>query len=157
MTATIHRKDMTATDLHLLARFSMLIQRYDHYSMSLNFGFIYALGVVRMMLPVWYCSANTWRLDRYKDFTQEAIGIEAKTLRGMCRYLQVRECVLIDTLYRFSMLSVIPGQKNYESPKFRMPFVGDVLRLESLVEPDECVGFVIEKRRAMGGFRSEAA
>lgn len=157
MAATVHRKDMSAADFNLLARFSMLIQRYDHYSMNLNFGLIYSLGLVNMLLPVWYRSANIWRLGRYKEFTQEAIGIEAKTMRSMCRYLQVRECLLVGTLYRFSMLSVVPGQKSYERPKYRMPFIGDVLGLEGLVEPDECIGFVIEKRRAMGGFRNKAA
>lgn len=160
MAATIHRKDMRAADFNLLARFSTLIQRYDHYSMSLNFGLIYSLGLVNMLLPVWYRTANRWGLDRYKEFTQEAIGIEAKTLRGMCRYLDIKECVLVDTLNRlnrFSMLSVVPDLKNYERPKFRMPFVGDVLGLEGLVEPDRGIGFVIEKRRAIGGFRGKAA
>lgn len=157
MAATVHRKDMCAADFNLLARFSTLIQRYDHYSMSLNFGLIYSLGLVRMLLPVWYRTGNIWRLDRYREFVQEAIGIEVKTLRGMCRYLQVSESVLVGTLYRFSMLAVVPRQKNYERPKFRMPIVGDVLGLEGLVEPDRGIGFVIEKRRAIGGFRGKAA
>ena len=153
MAATIHRKDMTAADLHLLAMFSYLIQRYDHYSIKMNFGLIYTLGAVKMLLPVWHRSANMWRLERYKEFTQEAIGVDVSTLRNVCRYLGVKECVLVNTLYRFSMLSVVPGQKSYERPKFRIPFYGAVLGIEGIAEPDECIGFVIEKRRAMGGFK----
>ena len=106
-----------------------------------------------MLLPVWYRTGSIWRLDRYREFVQEAIGVEVKTLRGMCRYLQVSESVLVGTLYRFSMLAVVPRQKNYERPKFRMPIVGDVLGIEGIAEPIECSAFVIEKRRATGAFK----
>lgn len=157
MVASVHRKDMSTADFNLLARFSHLVCSYREERIQLNFGFIYSLGLVSMLLPVWYRTGNIWLLDRYKEFTQDALGIEAKTLRGMCRYLQVSESVLVGTLYRFSMLAVVPGQKNYERPKFRMPIVGEVLGIEGIAEPFECSAFVIEKRRAMGGFRGKAA
>lgn len=153
MAATVHRKDMSAADFMLLARFSRLICCYSQDKVQLNFGFVYSLGLVRMLLPVWYRTGSIWRLDRYREFVQEAIGVEVKTLRGMCRYLQVSESVLVGTLYRFSMLAVVPRQKNYERPKFRMPIVGDVLGIEGIAEPIECSAFVIEKRRATGAFK----
>jgi len=157
MATTVHRKDMSATDFKLLARFSALIQHYDHYGIKMNFGTIYSLGMFRMLLPVWISKYDGWKLDRYKDFRQEAIGIELYTLRNMCRYLDVKECVMVNTLFRFSMLAVAPQKKINDKPKFRIPFVGSVLGFERIVEPDECIGFVIEKRRAMGGFKDKAA
>jgi hypothetical protein len=53
------------------------------------------------------------------------------------------------------MLSVIPGQKYYEPPKFRMPFFGDVKGYGCSVSACDGFGFVIESRRLEGNFKSE--
>lgn len=157
MATTLHRKDMTSKDFLLLSHLSWLIQRYDPSNEQLNFGIIYALGELNMLLPVWYQTGTTWKLAAYKEFARDAIGIETRTFRNMCRFLRVPESELVGTLYRFSMLAVIPSQKSYEPPKFRMPFYGEILGYERYAEPGEGFGFVIERRRLEGDFRQKGA
>ena len=58
------------------------------------------------------------------------------------------------------MLGIVPeSHVGREKPKFRMPFTGTRLLLDGTPRWDllDHEGFVVEKRRAMGGFRSEAA
>jgi hypothetical protein len=145
MSETLHRKDISSADFTLLARFCRALQilQTDHVSELALF-----LGQIRLFLPVWYNPAGFWRLSRYKEFNKEAIGIDTADFRRICRYLMVKENVLVNTLYRLSMLAVLPYQSVLDPPKFRQQFYG-VME----IMPSSHFGFVIERRRAMGGFK----
>ena len=146
---------MTSEDFQLLARFSWLYQHSKpEFDDLLHFGTIYLLGETQMLLPVWFKAGSNWKIATIKPFVHEAVGIEANTLRKMCRYIRVKESRLINTLFRFSMLSVISGQKYNEPPKFRMPFFGSVKGLEGYAPPEDGFGFVIKRRRLEGNFKS---
>lgn len=156
MSTALHRKDMSSEDFQLLAWFSWLYQQAKpDYDDKMYFGTIYLLGMTTMLLPVWFKTGNSWKIANIKQFDRDAVGIETGSLRNMCRYIGVSESRMIDTLFRFSMLSVIPGQKYYDPPKFRMPFFGDIKGYEGYAPPCNGVGFVIERRRLEGNFKSE--
>lgn len=154
MSSTLHRKDMTHADFLILAKFSWLFQQSACDSATLNCGLVCYLGEVSMNLPIWCKSNNDWKLDRFKEFKREAVGIESSALRNMCRYLELKEHVVIDVLFRFSMLSVVAGQKTFEKRRFRMHFFGEVKTSMCVVEPSDGFGFVIERRRLEGAFRT---
>lgn len=153
VSTTLHRKDMTHSDFLLLSLFSWLYHQTDPDSNSMNFGSICLLGEIKLFLPVWYATASGWKIAGIKTFVQDAVGIETGALRNMCRYIRVSEAALVDTLFRFSMLSVVPEQKYYDPPKFRMPFFGDIKGYEGYAPPCEGFGFVVDRRRLEGNFR----
>lgn len=149
--ATVHRRDMTSADFRLLASFSKAYLLHDPFG-SICFGSIFLLGLTKMTLPVWYKAASGWQLSRYKQFDQQAIGIETVAFRRMCRYIQYKESMVVRTLFRFSMLAVVDDQKLYESPRHRMQF--------STAQDPFCFGgmsfgFVLERRRLEGQFRQK--
>lgn len=149
MSTTVHRKDISAQDFNLLARFCTALQTLQ----GLNGLLAWCLGEVTMLLPVWYKSGNTWRLSHYKEFQREAIGIETADFRLVCRYIECRESVMIDILFRMSILAVVPGQRMLEKKRFRQEFIGTPVSRVGSVAPTSCIGFVLEKRRSDGGFR----
>jgi hypothetical protein len=151
----MHRKDITSDDFRLLAQFCIALQKLLSRQAEPGACF-YELGVSYLCLPVWYKSVSEWKIKHYKTFAIEAIGIELVDFRNITRYIGVKECQLIDLLFRFSMLGIVPESHiGRTKPKFRMPFTGT--RLLSDGTPRCYVfgheGFVIEKRRAMGGFK----
>lgn len=148
MPATLHRRDISSADFALLARFSRAIEILQTDDDEL----VWYLGQIRLFLPVWYNTAGFWRLSRYKEFNKEAIGIDTADFRHICRYLMVKENVLVNTLYRLSMLAVLPYQSVLDPPKFRQEFWGVTYTTLSK-RPCSHFGFIIESRRAMGGFK----
>lgn len=153
--STIHRKDLAANDFMLLAKLSWLFCRFKPESDDhLYVGTFYSLGTIRMNIPLWYLAGDGWRLAKFKQIEQEAIGIETACFRRICCYLRCREAKMIDTLYRFSMLGVFNAPLSFEKRQFRMPFSGHIKGLEHLYEPDAGCGFIIERRRLEGKFRS---
>lgn len=158
MPKTVHRRDMQGADFKLLAFLSWIIQQYCLDGSQLNFGPIYALGEIELLLPVWESvGKNDWQLSTYKPFVREALGVKTSTLRRICHYLRVSESVLTGTLFRFSMLSVIPGQLKDYPPKFKMEFWGEILGREGFAEQERDVGFIVERRRLEGNFKSGGA
>jgi hypothetical protein len=149
MRTTIHRRDIRSEEFTLLARFCWALQHLDGWNCKIP----YVLGRVEMRLPVWQASGLGWRLNKYKNFTRDALGIEVSDFRRICRYLQVGESEMIKTLYRLSMLSVVRGQMRVDKPKFKMKFTGVHSGWEGDILSDEVFGFVIERRRAEGHFR----
>lgn len=149
--ATVHRRDMRSSDFRLLADLSRAYSINNPDSPT-SFGPVYELGLVEMTLPVWYKAGSGWQLSQYRQFAQQAIGIETAVFRRMCRYIQYKESIVVQTLFKFSMLAVIDGQKLYEGPRFRMPFL-----VESDVPwlGDTRFGFVVERRRLEGKFKQE--
>jgi hypothetical protein len=105
-----------------------------------------------MFLPVWYKSAGKWRLSRYKSFRKEAIGIETSNFRRICRYIETKESIVIDILFRMSILSVSGSHRVIETPRYRQDFIGIPYgNIEG--EPATFTGFVLEMRRCEGDFR----
>lgn len=155
MSSTIHRKDMASEDFHLLGSFSNLFNQADPNVPGRDFGLICLLDSATMNLPVWYKDRNIWRIGNFKQLVVDAVGIETSAMRNMCRWLGINEASLLSALFRFSMLSVVPGQNRTEPPKFRMPFCGDVKGFGGYVEPCSGFGFVIERRRLEGNFKSQ--
>lgn len=149
MGTTVHRRDITHADFSLLARFCHALTVLDGFAGT---SVYWELGKVPMTLPIWFLAGSGWTLAGYKVFTREAIWLETSVFRRICRYLQVKEPQLVDLLFRLSMLSVVSGQQLHEPRRIRQPFTGkladDAGRKSSV--PD---GFVIERRRATGGFR----
>jgi hypothetical protein len=148
MSKTIHRKDIGMADFTLLAQFSGALRK-----VRTPFGdpVVCQLGTIIMMLPVWYRTGEGWVLAGYKEFNREAIGIAKADMRSVCNYLNVREPRLIDTLYRLSMLGVVPGATPHAKPRFRMPFAGTYLSDPPFISSAN-EGFIIEKRRVEGLF-----
>ena len=155
MASTSHRKDMTSNDFLLLANFSRLFLKIGKDGVRVDFGLICLLGEISMLLPVWCQSGGAWRFDIFKSFNRDAVGIETKALRNMCRYLGISEAKLITTLFRYSMLAVVPRQKNYKPFMYRMPFTGEIKGCEGYAPPGVGFGFIIERRRLEGLFRTE--
>jgi len=151
--STLHRRDISREELSLLAGFSRVVQAMHPENGRFNFGFTYLIGLVEVMLPVWYQCGRGWQLSTYKPFKIEVIGFETASFRKICRYLGVKEAQMVNCLYRLSMLAMVRGQKHYESPRFRMRFIGEIKGYEGFCPPQEGFGFVIERRRAEGNFR----
>ncbi len=147
--STLHRRDISAADLTKLALFCSVIAgtQWQHLIPCWN------LPNFTMLLPVWYLAGSGWRLDKYKEFTMDAYGIKVADFRRACRYINVSEFDMVDTLYRMSMISVIPGQRLHEPPKFKMQFHGKYLAIDYWETISDEFGFVIECRRSDGKFR----
>lgn len=149
--STIHRKDITRGEMHLLARFSHALNTLTN---EVGNSLVWQIGECSVWLPVWYQSVGGWQLSNYKQFKKEMIGIQKQDMRRIARYMRIRECELIKLLFKFSILAVTPGKLSMEKPRFRMSFYGTPLNWgggapTSLIKDS----FVLEKRRALGGFR----
>jgi hypothetical protein len=143
--ATRHRKDLSFADFSLLARFCHALNE----ACGKSPGAIIELGVYTLRLPVWYLAAGLWQLVGYKEFTEEAIGIGRNTMEQVCKGT-MRE--MLPLLYQFSMLSVTADtQVGDLKPRFRQQFSGR--RWHSNEVKFVKAGFILEKRRALGGFR----
>ena len=148
--STLHRRDISAADLTLLAKFSNALAILQGSNGSLAWH----IGVLTMLLPVWNLSASGWSLDVYKEFQRDAYGITVPDFRRICRYIMVSEARLTDTLFRMSMISVVKGQLSFERPKFKMPFSGVPSSLSPFfTKKSDEFGFVIERRRVDGAFK----
>lgn len=150
MGSSIHRRDISRDDIYVLARFCRALDMVQGCG---GVPIVWELGTLEIWLPVWYQSGLGWQISRYKPFVKEAIGIEKGDMRRICRYLGIREPVLLHLLFKFSMLAVVPGTSLLK-PKFRLPFDGVPLGMvgagpSSRIEE----GFVLERRRALGGFK----
>jgi len=139
---------MAYDDFSLLARFCHALANLTDFN---GIPLYWELGEVEMTLPVWSLADSGWTLAKYKLFTHEAIGLEMAAFRRLCRYLRVHEHVLIDLLFRLSMLAVAPGQTMTGPRRFRQGFHG---RRKGTWYADNAAGFglVIERRRAEDGF-----
>lgn len=147
MSETIHRRDITSGDFRILAKFCGALKNLQDNNDEL----LWYLPLATMYLPVWYKSCGKWHLSRYKEFKMEAIGIQTSDFRRICRYMGVKEHIVINTLYRMSILSVACKQSTCENPKFRKEFVALPYSLDG--EPQWHIGFVLEMRRCEGAFR----
>lgn len=145
--STIHRKDIESRDFKLLADFSRALVTLNRPGKRLS----WELGETVMRLPVWYQTSTGWQLAYHRNFRRDAIGILVPDFRRICSYIRVREFQMIDTLYRMSMISMVPDQNNSGTLKFKQSFKTPLglVRLE-----DSAVfGYVIESRRANGDFK----
>lgn len=149
MSRTLHRRDISRDELYLLARFCHALQTIERDNGRLPWH----LGLVEIWLPVWYQLGKGWEIAAYKPFKKEAIGLEVWAFRLVCRYLCVKEAVLVRTLYRLSILAVIPRLNFNDRPKFRMDFFGQPISLVGCAEPSHEFGFVLERRRCEGNFK----
>lgn len=150
--ASRHRHDIGYEDLKLLARF---VHALDKVFIN-TFSPVFELGEVEMLLPLWILTGNGWEVCRYRLFTQEAIGLSRNGMIQVCRdYMHVSVSDMLNLLHKLSMVSVAPKTQVGDTPEFRQTFFG--------IPRDEVEwggsakyvkgGFVIEKRRAVGGFR----
>lgn len=147
-----HRKDIRHSDFTLLARFCNALWVLEKSVYQLT----WELGRTGLWLPVWMERNSVWILLRYERITMEAYGIETADFRRICRYLRVKESQLIDTLFRLSMLSVVPNQSFTCPRQFRQQFIGTRMNLYGEIEEKaSAMGFIIERRRAEGKFRSK--
>lgn len=146
--STIHRRDITSDELRIVADFTRAIQIL---SVS-NKRLVWDLGEVKMILPVWNLAYAGWRLANYKQFGKKAIGILVPDFRRICRYIRVSESQMINTLYRMSMISLVPGQTISGKLKFKQLFP-NIPRELIWLDPAAGRGFIIEQRRAKGNFR----
>ena len=153
--ATRHRKDMTQMDFYWLARFchALTVVAINNQSPFL------VLGIRTSLFPTWFIAAGVWKLAGYKEYSEPAIGISRNHMQTVCDFIGIDMKAMLELLYRFSMLAVIPGS-NHTDPKplVRMPFNGippEYFDFDIAKEMTVHVkgGFVIEKRRAMGEFR----
>lgn len=153
--ATRHRSDIGYDDLKLLARFVRALDKVFINSMSP----VFELGEYDMLLPLWGLTGNGWEVSSYRLFTQEAIGLSRNGMLQVCRdYMRVPVAEVLAVLYKLSMLAVIPGTEVMDKPQFRQPFFGVPRDFADWPEANSMTkyvksGFVIEKRRAVGGFR----
>ena len=147
--STLHRRDIRGLDLTRLAKFcrALIVLVGPDGNLTWN------QDCFTMLLPVWHLHESCWRLDRYKEFKQDAYGITVPDFRRICRYIKVKEYQMVDTLYRMSMISVVKGQQTYERPKFKRPFKAGLISHEGWEKDIEAFGYVIERRRASGEFK----
>lgn len=146
--STLHRRDISSSDLTCLAKFihALLVITGPNGKLP------WELGNVTMVLPVWYQCASGWQLSNYKEFEQEALGIMVPDFRRVCRHIRVSEHQMISSLYRLSMISMVKGQSLSEHPKFKQSFYGFPISLGG-VESSTEFGYVVERRRLEGNFR----
>jgi hypothetical protein len=148
MPETLHRKDISAIEFKILAMFCAALNRLQEDDLEL----LWYLGEVKMFLPVWAKAGGEWRLSRYKEFTKESIGIQTADFRRICRYMAVKEHVVIRVLFRLSMLAVAGRHSVLDRPRFRQGFFG-VPYSDVAGEPCFYTGFTLEMRRCEGFFR----
>jgi hypothetical protein len=151
--ATRHRTDISAEDMKLLVCFTYALQ----VVFINNCSPVYVLGEVPMLLPYWFVSGDGWKLSSYKEVNQAAIGLSRNAMKHICEeYLHVPVKVMLDVLWRLAMVAVVPGTTVYDPPRFRMPFDGiprDLSEWGYVERKHVREGFIIEQRRAEGGFR----
>ncbi len=151
---TRHRKDISFADLSLLAQVVCALNRVRIKSVSP----VYELGETDMLLPRWVEGDNGWELSRYKVVRQEALGITCNGLRKACKgYMKVEMKSVLDLLYRLSVIAVTPDARVGEEPHFRQSFSGSSKTNAAIFGAGYMTefvkaGFIIEKRRAIGGF-----
>lgn len=151
---TRHRKDINFADLSLLAQLARALDRVRINSVSP----VYELGETDMLIARWTEGGNGWELSRYKVVRQEALGISRNSMLRLCRdYLHVSLADVLDLLYRLSMISVTPDTRVGDKPLFRQSFSGPTRANANLfgagyMKEFVKAGFIIEKRRAIGGF-----
>jgi hypothetical protein len=148
MPDTLHRRDIGAADFRILAKFCSALDTLQQGDEEL----LWYLGEVKMYLPVWFRSAGVWGLSRYKEFTQEAVGISTIDFRRICRFIDVKEPVVINVLYRMSILAVAGWQSVLDRPKYRQEFHGVPFR-DLGDELMSSFGYILEMRRCDGAFR----
>lgn len=148
---TIHRRDFTVHDFRLLSHFTRALM-----TLQGDYGRIpLILGNVPMCLPLWTLTSTGWALSRYKIFLQEGFGVETRQFRRVCRYIRVDEPLMITTLFRFSILGIVPQESIRDQPRFRMALRGQPMAPEPQREDFvRFEGFLLERRRAEGLFRS---
>ena len=153
--ATRHRSDICFADLTLLACFAHALDRVFIHS----FSPVFELGEYDMLLPLWFQGGGDWKLSTYRIFKQQAIGLSHNGMVQVCRdYMKVPMVQVLNLLYKLSMLSVIDGTQVDDKPRFRQPFSGIPREYIDWDDADSMrkhvrQGFIIEKRRAVGGFR----
>lgn len=119
--ATRHRKDMQHMDFYVLSRFVHAIRQVCINSRCPALE----LGTITMLLPTWYLSGAGWGLAGYREYTEPAFGIPRNHMQTMCDYLGIEMRVVLDVLFRFSMLAVVPGTLATDlKPRFRMGYSG---------------------------------
>ncbi len=150
---TLHRRDITAGDFRLLAAFCAALNVLED---EMGGSIYWTLGVVTLILPVWFLSGNGWQLSRYKPFDRQALWIETRQFRRVCNYINAGESAVVGLLYRMSILGVIADQKLLDRPRFRQPTwrnTPDGWKQDVGGE----LGFLLEARRALGEFRKGEA
>lgn len=145
--ATLHRKDMGSGDFVVLANFVKGLNKVKGYGTP-----IYDLGKFELWLPHWTHSDHGWQVQSYKPHISEAIGIPGNSFRSICRYLNCSKSSLIEMLFSFSMISVSPDMNSTSGLRFRQKFEGTIIDSDISLQ-SSADGYVIEKRRAVGGFR----
>lgn len=150
--ATRYRKDITSSDILLLARFASALNK-----VCINtYSPVFELGVVSMLLPFWYATGETWKVSSYKYVEQEAIGLSRNGMIQVCRdYMRVPVADMLELLHKLSIVAVVGGTYVDDKPKYRQPFSGiprDEVEWGGIVQFVPA-GFIIEKRRAIGGFK----
>ncbi|GAM11347.1 hypothetical protein OR1_03660 [Geobacter sp. OR-1] len=150
MSTTLHRKDITSTDITLLARLSRaLVSAPEIFGKKMA----HELPDDYMKLPVWRKTADGWQFAGVKPFLRKRIGIDKGDFRRICRYLNEKESTVVSLLYRLSMLDVFCFSETSGKIMFRQRFPDfskPVINEEYTWIDD---GFVLERRRALGEFR----
>lgn len=152
--ATRHRRDLTLADFQMLASFCRALE-----VVFINtYSPVYELGVLNLKFPIWYASGGgVWMLAGYREYQEPAIGISKNHLEQVCSgYLGLNMSNVLNLLYKFSMIAVTPDtQATDHKPRFRQPFTGIRREYYGYIDDQENIkhGFIIEKRRAVGGFR----
>jgi hypothetical protein len=144
---TRYRKDIGAAELTLLARFSRALKIVASTSGG---SIVWLLGEQELWLPLWYQAGNSWRISCYRPFLLEAIAIQPRDLKRICKYLQVAEPELVKVLFNTGTLAVVPDQKPLDKPVVRIGFTGKHFDNEGLDDPETSVGFVLARHRAEG-------
>lgn len=152
--ATRHRKDLTQADFQMLASFchALEVVFINTYSP------VYELSVLNLKFPTWFVSGGgVWKLAGYREYQEPAIGISKNHMEQVCSgYLGLSMNDVLNTLYKFSILAVTPDtQATDTKPHFRQPFTGIRREYYGMIDEREHIkhGFILEKRRAIGGFR----
>jgi hypothetical protein len=151
--AVRHRKDITKTDLNILDGFCRALTSIGNKD-GVSPVWIIPPNLpmtTPLLLPVWSLNGMGWQLAGYREYVEPSIGIDLQAFRRVVKYHWVSEPVLIDTLYRLSVLSVVVGQDRYKPPKFKRLFFG-YRQDDPAQKVDGPFGYLLESRRALGGF-----
>ncbi len=147
---TRYRKDIGSAEFTLLARFARALHVVGRTSGG---SIVWLLDEQELWLPMWYQSGSDWRISCYRPFKLEAIAIQPRDFKRICKYLQTSEPELVKMLFNTGTLAVAPNQKPLDRPVFRSEFTGVHSNNAYLNVAETSIGFVLVRHRAEGCWR----
>jgi hypothetical protein len=139
------RTDLSPADFFLLSRFAYALGKLRR---KYGFYIIWQLGEQDLWLPLWRQDDNgIWSFDKLKQFRMEAVAIEPRDFKRICKYMNIIEPHLIKLLFKAGVLALIHQEEYLEHNIYRCKF-NRVNERSIFGERIESQGYILVRERA---------